>query len=163
MARRTRRLALAWAFALGACDRAPAPEPEPPAPAAEQSKFSPPPSDLGQRLSDAAAQLAPGLILDAAVFQDRLAHAAQRDFLAVLVTEHCYRVLGVGDSNVANLDLVLFDPNGVQIRRDLDESPQATLGVDAELCPVLPGAYRLNARMTAGEGEILVGIYRTPQ
>lgn len=151
-------ITLAMVLSAG-CDQV-----EPPArPAKAKPAFSPPEDEIGARLALVAAEVAPDHVLDAAVFRDRLVLGATRDFLAVLVAEHCYRILGVGGPRVEDLDLVLYDPNGVQVRRDLDESPRAELGTDAELCPPQPGAYRLQARMTAGEGEVLVGVYRTLQ
>lgn len=152
-------IALALGIVVPGCGEGP--PPAPPAPAASKPAFDVPADALGKQLSRAAQELAPALVLHSAVFRDRIARGGRRDFLTVLVAEHCYRILGVGDASVADLDLVLFDPNGVQVRRDLDQSPRATLGVDAELCPFEPGAYRLEARMTAGEGEVLVGVYET--
>jgi hypothetical protein len=157
----TLAFAAALALAILGCDEPPPTAPAPPAPA--KPAFEVPDDALGKRLALAAQELAPTQILHAAVLRDRLARGGRRDFLTVLVAEHCYRILGVGDDGVGDLDLVLFDPNGVEVRRDLDQAPRATLGVDAELCPFEAGAYRLEARVTDGEGEVLVGVYRTVQ
>lgn len=152
------RSVAAIAFALSTACEGPAP---PAPPSAGKPAIALPDDDLGRKLAQEAATLAVDHALDVEAFRDRLAVGATRDFLAVLVAEHCYRIIGVGDANVADLELVLFDPHGVQVRRDLDRAPLAVLGIDAELCPPEPGAYRLQARASEGSGEILVGVYRT--
>ncbi len=118
---------------------------------------------MGRHLREKASEHTAGLVPAGMFFRDHIGAGEQRDFLAVLRAEHCYRFVGVGDPAVDQLDLILYNQEGVQVQEDLGQDAYPVLGVDAEMCPPQPGAYRLRVRMTAGKGEFLVGVYRTPQ
>jgi hypothetical protein len=110
---------------------------------------------------------APGHLPVGVYFRGSIERGEQRDFLAVLKAGHCYRFVGIGDPEVEDLDLVLYDPNGVQMQEDLDPMHDfvgrpTVIGQDAAICPPEAGQYRLQVRMAAGRGAFLVGVYRTP-
>ena len=144
-----------------ACTGADAPAQPPPAAAIDPATLEPDDA-MGRQLRELARREAPQHVPVGTYFRDRLNRGEQRDFLAVLTANHCYRIVGVGDPEVEDLDLVLFDPEGVQWRQDLDQNANPILGNESELCPPRSGAHRLQVRMTAGRGEFLVGLYRSP-
>ena len=147
------------AVVLTACAR----DEPPPAPAPKQKPAEPaietPDDVLGRALAKAAGELAQNFTLDEAAFRVKLADGERRDLLAVLVAEHCFRILGVAGLGIEDLELVLFDGDGVQVRRDLDDGSRAAIGVDASLCPPVAAEYRLQVS-AKGAGEALVGVYR---
>ena len=63
---------------------------------------------------------------------------------------------------IEDLDLLLFDPNGVLAQQDPAQDRFPTLGVQTELCPPSSGAYRLQASLYKGDGAYVVRSYRTP-
>ena len=94
-------------------------------------------------------------------FEEELKEGELRDYLAVLRYGRCYRVVGAGDSGVADLDLRLFDPNGVLAQEDLGQDALPVLGVQSEICPGDSGAFRLQVRMRAGQGRFIVRVYES--
>lgn len=157
----TSRFAFACVLAVGCANGADAPAQPAPAPKIDPN-LAEPADAMGQHLREVAHKLAPDHVPMGNYFRDRLDHGQQRDFLVVLTADRCYRIVGVGDPAVEDLDLIVFDPAGAQWRQDLDQNPTPVLGADAELCPPNTGAHRLQVRMTAGQGAFLVGVYRTP-
>jgi hypothetical protein len=68
---------------------------------------------------------------------------------------HCYTVVGVGGQGVRDLDLSLYNPNNKKVASDLgfDATPVV------QHCAQWPGAYRLEATVKRGGGEIAVQVY----
>jgi hypothetical protein len=115
---------------------------------------------LGQSVRDAAREHAAGFIKMEHLWRGELATRERRAFLAVLPYGHCYRFVAAGGTGVEDLDLALFDPNGVEVQRDVTQESSAVIGEQASLCPVEPGAYRIEARMRSGAGPFAIGLYR---
>lgn len=157
----TSRFVFACVLAVGCAKGGDAPARPPAAPTIDP-KLAEPADAMGRHLQELARKAAPDHVPIGTYFRDRLDRGQQRDFLLVLTADRCYRIVGVGDPAVEDLDLVVFDPAGVQWRQDLDQNATPVLGADAELCPPNSGAHRLQVRMTAGQGAFLVGVYRTP-
>jgi hypothetical protein len=88
-----------------------------------------------------------------------LRQGARSDHLLVLRGAHCYRVLAVAADGVSDLDLLLFDPNGVQVQQDPAQDRFPTLGMQTEICPSVGGAYRLQAVMYKGSGAFAARAY----
>jgi hypothetical protein len=82
-----------------------------------------------------------------------------QDLAFVLKDPFCYAIIAAGGSDVTDLDLLLFDPTGVPVQHDGTTHPRPTLGLREPICPPLPGVYRVQVRMTDGEGDVAVGLY----
>jgi hypothetical protein len=109
-----------------------------------------------------AKRLTRGMLADGAAVHGQLHQGQHQDQLLVLRGGDCYRVLGAGSAGIADLDLFLYDPNGVQVQQDPAEDRFPTLGVLSDLCPPRSGAYRLQVSMYKGAGAYALRVYRTP-
>jgi hypothetical protein len=109
-----------------------------------------------------AKKYANGFVTEGKPIEGTLVAGGRSDHLTVLRGAHCYRVIGVGGDGVEDLDLFLYDPDGVQVQQDPGQDRFPTLGMQAELCPPRGGAYRLQIHMYKGEGAFAVGVYATP-
>lgn len=119
----------------------------------------PPPGTLERILYDKAQKYAAGLPPLGGAIEGTLEAGEHRDQLLVLDYGKCYRVVGVGGPEAEDLDLVLYDPDNVQVQRDLAQDPYPVLGEQAEICPPMAGAYRLQVTMFKGRGRYLVRAY----
>lgn len=115
-----------------------------------------------QVLAIKAKHYARGLLAEGATILGDLPQGGHSDHLTVLRGTFCYRVLGVGGDGVEDLDLILYDPNGVQLQQDPAQDRFPVLGIGAEICPVVAGAYRIQVQMYKGSGAFAVAVYRTP-
>ncbi len=109
-----------------------------------------------------AKRYAQALVVDGPLLQGELRQGAHRDFLLVLRGGSCYRVLGAAGEGVEDLDLLLYDPNGVEVQQDPQQDRFPVLGLQSELCPPVSGAYRLQTLMYRGAGPYALRVYRTP-
>lgn len=75
--------------------------------------------------------------------------------MVITAAGRCYTILGVGGQGVADLDLALFDPNGKRVASDLGFDPTPSL----QHCANWPGAYKLEAKVKRGAGEIAVQVF----
>ncbi len=114
-----------------------------------------------QVLPLAGKRYAPGFVPHGKPILANLAQGARSDHLLVLEAGRCYRVVGVGDEGVQDMDLFLYDPAGVQANQDSGQDRYPVLGKQIEVCPLMAGAYRLQIQMYQGGGELAVGVYRT--
>ena len=132
--------------------------------AAELEPIGEPPSAeaLDALLARRAKRHAQGLVPDGTILHGTLREGARSDQLLVLRGGFCYRVLGVAGPDVKDMDLFLYDPNGVQTHQDPGQDRFPVLGMQSELCPSASGAYRLQAMMYQGGGPYAIGVYRTP-
>jgi hypothetical protein len=117
---------------------------------------------LGQAIVDLAQRSAPGWVKEGKLLRGSLEERARQGFLVVLTYGHCYRFLAVTDNESNDLDLLLYDANGVERQRDVSQAPTAALGVDASLCPGEPSAMRVEARMRHGRGPFAIALLRNP-
>ncbi len=76
-------------------------------------------------------------------FADGLAPAEARRFPVTLRAGQPYRVVGVCDARCRDIDLRLFDPNGLLVTQDIepDQTPMV------ELSPLSTGAYTIELNM----------------
>jgi hypothetical protein len=118
---------------------------------------------LGRAVAASAARVAPGWNKVDKLWRGELRSREALGFLAVLPYGRCYRFVGAGGAAITDFDLVLLDPNGVEIQRDVAQDSAPILGVDASICPEYPGAYRIEARPRTGTGPIAIGLYRDPR
>lgn len=93
------------------------------------------------------------------VVRGDLARGERRDFTSVLRTGLCYKVLGQGGEGVEDLDLFVYEPDGVLLQRDSTRHDHPVIGVERAICPVEPGLYRVEVRMAAGSGPYAVQLW----
>lgn len=123
----------------------------------------PPRDDVEAMLAFKAKSYAKNLIPDGEATVGTLGEGERRDLLAVLKGGFCYRVLGAGGPEVSDMDLFLYDPNGVQTHQDPAEDPFPVLGLQADICPATAGSYRIQVQMYKGSGRFAVQLFRTAQ
>jgi hypothetical protein len=129
----------------------------------EQAKQDPELVDpLGQAVVELAQTEAPGWVKQGTLFRGSLAERARQSFLVVLTYGHCYRFLGVGGGEVRDMDLLLFDANGVEVQRDVTQSATPVLGASASICPADPSAMRIETRMRVGSGPFAIALLHDP-
>lgn len=104
---------------------------------------------------------AAGMVAIGKPITGKLAQGARSDHLLVLESGRCYRIVGVGGDGVQDMDLFLYDPQGVQSNLDASQDRYPVLGTQTEICPSSSGAYRLQVQMYQGGGEFAIGVYRT--
>jgi hypothetical protein len=117
---------------------------------------------LDRVLAQKAKKYAAGLVPDGEPFQGQLKQGQRSDHLLVLRGGHCYRVLGVAGAEVEDLDLFLYDPDGVQLQQDAAQDRYPVLGMQADICPGRSGAHRLQVHAYQGGGPYAVRAFRTP-
>jgi hypothetical protein len=117
---------------------------------------------LGSALLEQVGTHAPGWVKHESLLRGTLNERARQGFLVVLPYGHCYRFLASGGAGVTDLDLALFDSNGVEIARDTSEDPAPNVGVAASICPGDASAVRVEARMRRGHGDFALGVFRSP-
>jgi hypothetical protein len=88
-----------------------------------------------------------------------LATGGTRNFEIQLEGGRCYAVIAVGDAGVRDLDIVLHDPNGREVDRDLAQDARPTVRV----CAARSGNYYMQVRMTTGAGSYVYAPYRWPR
>src|SRR5262245_5769124 len=124
--------------ALAACQNAPKSEEQLLAAAPEASDGELERADdqpLEELLTRRVKKYAQGLVVDGPSLKGELREGARADQLLVLRGGFCYRILGVGGPNVQDMDLFLYDPNGVQTHQDPNQDRYPILGQQVELCP----------------------------
>ena len=122
----------------------------------------PPDTPLDRVMAVKAKRYATGLVPDGPALRGTLNEGQRADHLSVLRGGHCYRVLGVGAIEVEDMDLFLFDPNGVQLQQDAAQDRFPVLGMQADICPAYSGAYRLQVFMYKGGGSYALQAFSTP-
>lgn len=85
----------------------------------------------------------------------------KRDHLLVLQGGRCYRVVAAAGPGVQDLDLVLYDEGGRQLRQDRTTDPEPMLGDKAEICPERGAAFRLQVRAYQGAGPYALRVLRS--
>ena len=116
---------------------------------------------LGQNIVEAVRHDALGWYKDETLRRGSLNERERQQFLWVLKYGRCYRVFAAADPDqVQDLDLALIDANNVETQRDLSESPNPSLGVNASICPIESTAVRIEARMRRGRGKFALAVFR---
>jgi len=153
-----------WLAACGTPDASPA-QPQDQASAQPRTQpLAPLPDDASpaQAVAYNAKKYAVGFAAEGAVLEGSLAEGARADHLLVLKSGRCYRIVGAAEAAVHDMDLFLYDPNGVQTDQDPSQDRFPVLGVQAEICPLQTGGYRLQVHMYQGGGAYAVGLFRNP-
>ena len=143
--------------ALPGCGEEPAaeaaPAPPPPAP-------RPPPVDALEAAMRAREETdAFALTPYETPFRATLDEEARQTFTAVLREGFCYKLLAQSGDGVEDLDLFLYDQNGVLEQTDAREGPHPVLGGERPICPQEPGIHRAEVRMIRGHGAVLAQWY----
>ena len=112
-------------------------------------------------MHDQAKRFAGGMVVATRMFRGSLVNGATQDFQAILQPAHCFKIVGVGGPTVKDLDLLLFDPNGVQVQQDTATDSYPVLGLHQPICPTSPGAYRVQVRMYKGAGDFGVQVFHS--
>ncbi len=92
-------------------------------------------------------------------FRATLAEGDRQTFTAVLRDGSCYKLLAQSAEGVEDLDLFLYDQNGVLMQTDARQGPHPVLGSDRPICPQEPGVHRIEVRMVHGHGAVLAQWY----
>ncbi len=71
----------------------------------------------------------------------------------------CYRVYGVGDGGIQDLDLLLRAPSGEPIAADVTHDSWPVLPPGEPACFTEPGAYRLEVSVYRGSGHYALQVW----
>lgn len=137
------------------------PAAEAPVPEAPPEEEIAPGDTIGREMRTRAQQFAQGMTPATPLFRGTLETGATRDYQAILQGGRCFKILGVGGDGVTDLDLFLFDPNGVQVQQDTATDNYPVLGLTHPICPNEPGSYRVQVKMFAGQGDFGVRVYQS--
>ena len=111
---------------------------------------------VGQ-LNQRATQFAAGYTLAGPVQTGRLRQRGKKNFNFVLQAGQCYRVIGVGDQSVRDLDIFLR----VRGRNVAEDTATDNFPV-VSYCPTARVRAQVRVLMFAGQGEFAVGIFNGP-
>jgi hypothetical protein len=108
-----------------------------------------------QQLASLAQAGAPGQPPASQVFGGTFAWRRPYSFPVTMEAGRCYTILGVGGPGVVDLDLFLFDPGNqrVALDRETNNFPRISY------CASFPGAYRIEAKVKRGAGEVALRAY----
>ena len=152
---RPRLLGLVLALALAGCG-----EPPPPTPAAPPPAPRPPPVDALEEAMRAREETdAFALSPYGTPFRGTLEEGGRQTFTEVLREGFCFKLLAQSADGVEDLDLFLYDANGVLSQTDAREGPNPVLGGERPICPQEPGVHRAELRMVRGHGPVLAQWY----
>jgi hypothetical protein len=92
-------------------------------------------------------------------FRATLDEQGRQTFTTVLREGFCYKLLAQSGEGVEDLDVFLYDQNGVLEQTDAREGPHPVLGGERPICPQEPGIHRAEVRMIRGHGAVLAQWY----
>lgn len=121
----------------------------------------PPADELEAQLRALGREVAPYMIRDEGAMRGEAENGSARDFSHVMHPGWCYTVLGLGGEGVEDLDLRVYDQNGVLLQRDTTQDPRPYLGRMRAICPASSGTYRIEVRMVGGAGPFAAQVYRS--
>jgi hypothetical protein len=108
-------------------------------------------------LTQRASQFAAGYNLFGPVQTGRLRARGKKNFNFVLTAGQCYRIIGVGDSNVRDLDIFL------RVRNQTVAEDTATDNFPVvSFCPQVTTRVQVRVLMFAGLGEFALGVFNGP-
>jgi hypothetical protein len=122
---------------------------------------TPPADELEARLRARGEEVAPYMVREGEAMRGEAPAGGARDFSRVLHPGWCYKVVGLGGEGVQDLDVRVYDPNSVLLQRDTTQDPEPHLGQMRPICPAESGTYRLEVRVSEGEGAFAVQLYRS--
>ncbi|MCS6913554.1 MAG: hypothetical protein RMK29_18710 [Myxococcales bacterium] len=118
-----------------------------------------PPPQLGALCDATAAAQAPGAARVGGFYSGSAGRMGHSDWFAELRPGHCYWIVGQGGEGVTELSLFLWGPDGRRITEAKPKSPSPVIAH----CPVVPGMYKFQAKVAAGGGPYVVGLYARRQ
>lgn len=89
----------------------------------------------------------------------QLTEGQTRDFTLNLEGGKCYAILAVGDGGVRDLDLIVSNPRGQAVDRDMEAGARPVV----RACPDSTGDYRIQVSMAQGQGNFVYQAYRWPR
>jgi len=108
--------------------------------------------------ADRSTAAAKAIIVGAALEQDGytvkdipgryLEQGHYRTYNRYLYSGNCYAIVGVGDENVNDLDVIVWDRNWNYVVQDSDSSNVSAVTV----CPNRSGTYHIRTKMYSGSG-----------
>lgn len=108
-------------------------------------------------LTQRATQFAAGYNLFGPVQTGRLRTRGKKQFNFVLPAGQCYRIIGVGDSNVRDLDIFL------RVRNQTVAEDTATDNFPVvSFCPQVQTRVQVRVLMFQGQGEFALGLFNGP-
>ena len=150
-----RALAIVATLLVAACDTyTPPPAPADPDPA--------PADPIEARLRVRARAEAPYMVRQGEAWRATLAAGERWSFTAVLPPGLCYKVLAQGADSLTELDLFLYEEDGVLAQQDATTGSGAILGTAQPLCPQEAQQIRVEARATEGTGTVVAQLYASP-
>jgi hypothetical protein len=72
---------------------------------------------------------------------------------------HCYRVVGLADATVTDLDIAVMDSAGKLAGEDLNDSNDAIVMEESAICFKQDDAANVNVAVAKGQGKWAVGIW----
>jgi hypothetical protein len=110
---------------------------------------------LRSQLVQRAATVAPGSEPFGAPIGGALASRQSLQQYVMMQAGRCYTIIGIGGQGVSDVDLTLYNPNGKRVASDMGFDQTPTI----RHCAQWPGAYRLEATVKRGSGEIVAQVY----
>ncbi|MBL8634032.1 MAG: hypothetical protein JNM40_12485 [Myxococcales bacterium] len=133
-------------YAVAAPPKAVPPPPPPP----------PPQLDLGQIIDQQAMAAAPGAIRVGDFYRGVAGGGNDRsDWFTTLEPGRCYWFIGAGAPTVKELYLYLWNPQLQRVSDNRSSSNRSMMGH----CPMVPGMYKIEAKVSSGKGEYQLGVY----
>ncbi len=140
---------------LAACDVAPhTPEPPPP-------PEDPPADALEAHLRARGRGIAAWMMPNGEVRRGEIGEGSARDFSHLMQPGWCYKVVAVGEGELQDLDLRVYDGHDVLVQRDTTQDPQPYVGVESPICPGEAATYRIAVRARSGSGPFAMQVYRS--
>lgn len=107
--------------------------------------------------------LAPDMVASSQLHRGFLTEGQDARFDTVLELGTCYRLLGVAESTLADLDISMADENGNSIAEDDSADAYPVLGAGSDtICPRWTGPFRVRAVASVGSGAYGLQLFRTP-
>ncbi len=156
---RLARLLLGLALLLSGCDAIIG---EPPVEETVAPPPETPPADaLEERLRARGREVAPYMVREEDAMRGDAEAGGARDFSRLLHPGWCYKVIGLGGDGIEDLDLRVYDPNGILLQRDTTQDPQPYVGQMRPICPSESGSFRIEVRVVRGQGDFAAQLYRS--
>lgn len=139
-------------YAVGVYSKEAPPKAAPP-PVEEKAKGP----DLGALLDAEAASIAPG----ATRVGPHLAGSGEdmTEWPVALEPNTCYFFIGIGGEGVKELSMYLWGPDRKRITENRADANKSQIGH----CATQGGMFKVQAKVTSGEGDYKVGVYAKPQ
>jgi hypothetical protein len=125
----------------------------------QQAPLTPaPPEWLDTAVTDQAKQHAPDAEAVGEIYKGTAFREGDRtDWQVTLEGGRCYWFSSAGDQTVEELSLYLWDPTGERVSTERGKSPRTVLSYCTP--PVMPGLYKVQAKVEEGHGHYALGIY----